>query len=72
MRTLFATIVRAPFTGLVLVIEMTAVTSVTIPMLVSGAMAVVIASLLRSSPIHDALQVRMLERGVGGERDQAS
>jgi chloride channel protein, CIC family len=72
MSALFAAIVRAPFTGLVLVIEMTAVTSVTIPMLVSGAMAVVIASLLRSPPIYDALRVRMLERGVGGERDQAS
>ncbi|MFW0782974.1 ClC family H(+)/Cl(-) exchange transporter [Gordonia sp. CPCC 206044] len=63
MSTLFASIVRAPFTGLVLVIEMTAVTSVTIPMLISGAMAVVIASLLRSPPIYDALRVRMLRRG---------
>ncbi|WP_419229973.1 ClC family H(+)/Cl(-) exchange transporter [Gordonia sp. CPCC 205515] len=60
MSTLFAAIVRAPFTGLVLVIEMTAVTTVTIPMLTAGAMAVVVASLLRSPPIYDALRVRML------------
>lgn len=59
MSTLFAAIVRAPFTGLVLVIEMTAVTTVTIPMLTAGAMAVVVASVLRSPPIYDALRVRM-------------
>ncbi|MGV9709466.1 ClC family H(+)/Cl(-) exchange transporter [Gordonia sp. NPDC003424] len=62
MSTLFAAIVRAPFTGLVLVIEMTAVTTVTIPMLIAGAMAVVVASLLRSPPIYDALRVRMLRQ----------
>ncbi|AZG46478.1 ClC family H(+)/Cl(-) exchange transporter [Gordonia insulae] len=62
MSTLFAAIVRAPFTGLVLVIEMTAITTVTIPMLMAGAMAVVVASLLRSQPIYDALRVRMLQR----------
>ncbi len=60
MSALFASIVRAPFTGLVLVIEMTAITSVTVPMLISGAMAVVVASGLRSPPIYDALRVRML------------
>ncbi|MEE4024917.1 ClC family H(+)/Cl(-) exchange transporter [Gordonia sp. PKS22-38] len=62
MATLFASIVRAPFTGLVLVIEMTAVTTVTIPMLVSGAIAVVVASVLRSPPIYDALRIRMLRK----------
>ncbi|MGC4964301.1 ClC family H(+)/Cl(-) exchange transporter [Gordonia sp. DT218] len=68
MSTLFASIVRAPFTGLVLVIEMTAVTTVTIPMLMSGAMAVVVASLLRSQPIYDALRVRMLRKHAVPER----
>ncbi|MDY6810480.1 MAG: ClC family H(+)/Cl(-) exchange transporter [Actinomycetota bacterium] len=68
MAALFAAIVRAAFTGLVLVIEMTAVTSVTIPMLVSGAMAVVVASALRSPPIYDALRVRMLHKNEDAER----
>ncbi|MGV9858585.1 chloride channel protein [Gordonia sp. NPDC003425] len=60
MSSLFAAAVRAPFTGVVLVIEMTTVTEVTIPMLVAGAAAVIVATLMRSAPIYDSLRERML------------
>ena len=60
MAGLFASVVRAPFTGIILVIEMTTVTAVTIPMLAAGAASVIVASLLRSPPIYDDLRERML------------
>lgn len=60
MSSLFASVVRAPFTGIILVIEMTTVTSAALPMLAAGAGAVVIASLVRSPPIYDDLRERML------------
>ena len=63
MSSLFASVVRAPFTGIVLVIEMTTITSVTVPLLAAGAAAVIVASLLRSPPIYDALRERMLRAG---------
>lgn len=60
MSSLFASVVRAPFTGIVLVIEMTTVANVTVPMLAAGAAAVIVASLVHSPPIYDALRERML------------
>ncbi|MGK2879526.1 MAG: ClC family H(+)/Cl(-) exchange transporter [Mycobacterium sp.] len=60
MSTLFAAVVRAPFTGIVIVVEMTAITSVTVPMLAAGACAVVVATVLRSPPLYDTLRERML------------
>ncbi|MCH5641108.1 chloride channel protein [Gordonia sp. ABSL49_1] len=65
LSTLFAAVVQAPFTGIVLVIEMTSITSVTVPMLVSGVGAVTISALLRNPPIYDELRKRMLA-GPGG------
>lgn len=60
MTALFSAVVRAPLTGIVLVIEMTAVTTVTVPMLVAGVTAVLTARLLRAPPIYDSLRERML------------
>lgn len=60
MSTLFAAVVRAPFTGIVIVVEMTAITSVTVPMLTAGACAVIVATVLRSPPLYDTLRERML------------
>ncbi|GBE21738.1 H(+)/Cl(-) exchange transporter ClcA [bacterium BMS3Bbin01] len=60
MSTLFAVIVRAPLTGIVLIVEMTATTTLVVPMLAAAFGAVLTASLLRSEPIYDSLRSRMM------------
>ncbi len=68
MAAFFGAVVRAPVTGIVLVIEMTATTSVAVPMLAATAAAVLAAELLRSPPIYDSLRERMPpEKTVGGD-----
>ena len=62
MSTLFPAVVRAPVTGIVLISEMSATTSLVIPMAVAAAAAVATATLLKGAPIYDTLRVRMLER----------
>lgn len=59
MAAFFGATVRAPVTGIVIVIEMTATTSVAVPMLAATAAAVLVAELLRSPPIYDSLRERM-------------
>lgn len=59
MAAFFGATVRAPLTGIVIVIEMTATTAVTVPMLGATAAAVLAAELLRSPPIYDSLRERM-------------
>lgn len=59
MSTLFAAVVRAPLTGIALVIEMTAVTTATVPMLLAAGAAVATAALLRSPPVYDSLRELM-------------
>jgi CIC family chloride channel protein len=59
MAAFFGATVRAPLTGIVIVIEMTATTSVAVPMLAATAAAVLVAELLRSPPIYDSLRERM-------------
>ncbi len=66
MTTLFAAVVQAPFTGIVLAIEMTAVTGATIPMLVGTGVAMIVARVADSPPIYDALRERMLRSGTVG------
>ncbi|KUI27892.1 ClC family H(+)/Cl(-) exchange transporter [Mycobacterium sp. GA-2829] len=60
MAAFFGATVRAPVTGLVVVIEMTATTAVAIPMLAATAAAVLAAELAGSPPIYDSLRERML------------
>ncbi|WP_164473888.1 ClC family H(+)/Cl(-) exchange transporter [Gordonia insulae] len=60
MSALFGASVRAPITGVVLVVEMVATTSVTIPMAVATACAVLVAHLAGSPPIYDSLREQML------------
>lgn len=62
MSTMFASAVRAPLTGIALIIEMTAITTVTVPMLLAGGAAVVTAMLVKSPPIYDSLRAIMLGR----------
>ncbi|NDY83082.1 H(+)/Cl(-) exchange transporter ClcA [Orrella sp. NBD-18] len=59
MSAFFTAVVRAPFTGILLVIEMTGLVSLTIPLLIACVAAVVVATLLRGEPIYDSLLDRM-------------
>ncbi len=59
MAAFFGAVVRAPLTAVVLVIEMTATTSLTVAMLAATAAAVLVAELLKSPPIYDSLRARM-------------
>lgn len=75
MAAFFAATVRAPFTGAVIVMEMTAITSVAVPMLLASGCAVLTAAMLRDAPIYDSLRERMLAAGTTrrpGERDRGS
>ncbi|GAC66867.1 ClC family H(+)/Cl(-) exchange transporter [Gordonia soli] len=60
MAALFGAVVRAPITGVVIVMEMTATTTLAVPMLAATAIAVLIAHLAGSPPIYDSLRDRML------------
>jgi CIC family chloride channel protein len=59
MAAFFAGTIRAPLTGIVIVLEMTATTSVAVPMLAASAAAVVAANALGSAPVYDSLRARM-------------
>lgn len=70
MAAFFSATVRAPVTGMVVVIEMTATTSVTVPMLAAAAAAVIAAQLTGVAPIYDSLRDRMVpERGPADTAD---
>ncbi len=55
----FAAIVRAPFTGAILLFEMTGSLSCLLPLLAVSLAATATAELLRSAPIYDSLAARM-------------
>ena len=59
MAALFAGVVRAPLTGVVLIVEMTQSVTLLAPLLLASVAAVVVASVLRSPPIYDTLRERM-------------
>ncbi len=59
MTAFFAATVRAPVTGLVLVVEMTATTAALLPMMAATAAAVFAANLVGSPPIYDSLRERI-------------
>jgi CIC family chloride channel protein len=62
MAAFFAATVRAPFTGIVLVVEMTAIATGTVRMLAACFAATLTATLLRNPPVYDSLRDRMLGR----------
>ncbi len=62
MAAFFTGVVRAPITGMVLVIEMTAAFTTLVPMLAACFAALVVAKLLRVPPIYDTLQEDLLDR----------
>ncbi len=59
MTALFASVVRSPVTGIVLIVEMTATTSLLIPMLAASFAAVAVATAMGNEPIYDTLRRRM-------------
>jgi len=63
MAAFFGATVRAPLTGVVLVIEMTASTAVLIPMLAATGAAVLAAQVIGNPPIYDSLRHRSLSKG---------
>ena len=58
MGALFVAVVRAPLTGIALVVEMTGATSLFVPLLVACASAVAVPAMLGRRPIYDTLQER--------------
>ena len=60
MASFFGASVRAPITGMVLVVEMTASTAAIVPMLAATGAAVLAAYLTGSPPIYDSLRERSL------------
>lgn len=62
MAALFTAIVRAPLTGIVLIIEMTGSYSLMLPLLVSSFCAYIVAEILKDMPIYEALMHRDLDR----------
>lgn len=61
MSTFFAATVRAPVTGILLIVEMTATTSLLVPMLIATTVALLMASLLKGRPIYDVLRERLAD-----------
>lgn len=62
MSSFFGACVRAPLTGIVVVLEMTASTAAIVPMLAATASAVLAANLAGSAPIYDSLRERSLPK----------
>jgi len=60
MAAFFAGVVRAPLTGIILVMEMTGSSSLLLPAVFASFSAMMAASLLRDRPIYDALRDRTI------------
>lgn len=67
MAALFTGIVRAPLTGVMLIVEMTGSYAQMLPLLVSCFCAYAVAEALRDLPIYEALLERDLQRGGNAE-----
>ncbi|MBL8905198.1 MAG: H(+)/Cl(-) exchange transporter ClcA [Rhizobiales bacterium] len=61
MAALFTGIVRAPLTGIVLVIEMTASVTMLLPMLMACFAAMFVGIITRDPPVYESLRDRLLE-----------
>jgi chloride channel protein, CIC family len=62
MAAFFTGVVRAPLTGIVLVVEMTASVHMLLPMLGACFTAMLVPSLLRDAPIYEALETSLLRQ----------
>jgi len=59
MAAFFTAVVRAPFTGVLLICEMSGSVSLVAPLIVASVSACLVASLMRGEPIYDSLRARM-------------
>jgi CIC family chloride channel protein len=59
MAAFFTAVVRAPFTGILLIIEMSGSVSLVAPLIVASVAACLVASLMHGEPIYDSLRARM-------------
>lgn len=59
MAAFFTAVVRAPFTGVILIIEMSGSVSLVVPLIIASVLAALVASLMRGEPIYDSLRTRM-------------
>jgi len=62
MAAFFTAVVRAPFTGVVLICEMSGSVTLVAPLIVASVMACLVASLMRGEPIYDSLRARMTKQ----------
>jgi CIC family chloride channel protein len=69
MAAFFTGVVRAPLTGIVLVMEMTATVSLLLPMLAACFAAMLVPSWLGDPPIYDTLRAMTLARNRAGRGD---
>ena len=69
MAAFFIGVVRAPLTGIVLVVEMTADVTMLLPMLGASFMAMLAPTLMRDPPIYDSLRERTLQLAKISERN---
>ena len=59
MAAFFTAVVRAPFTGVLLVIEMSGSVTLVAPLITASVAACLIANLMQGEPIYDSLRVRI-------------
>jgi CIC family chloride channel protein len=64
MAAFFTGVVRAPLTGIVLVIEMTGDVTLLLPMLGACAMAMLVPTLFGDAPVYDSLRERTLRKAL--------
>lgn len=72
MAAMFTASVRAPLTGVILVIEMTSTAALTTMLFAGAAGALFVVSILGAPPIYDSLRERMLARTKGAEPSAVS
>jgi chloride channel protein, CIC family len=70
MAAFFTAVVRAPVTGIVLVVEMTASFSLLLPMLSACFAAMVVPTLLGNAPIYEVLRQRTVSAAAAGNADR--
>jgi CIC family chloride channel protein len=68
MAAFFTSVVRAPVTGIILSVELTAAYNQFLPMLWASFAAMTVATLLASPPIYDSLKARAVARASGRPR----
>jgi CIC family chloride channel protein len=59
MAAFFAGVVRAPLTGILLIVEMTGAAPLLLPLVVASVAATIVPTLLRAEPIYDSLRERL-------------